>query len=291
MLRLRASIDGTVAPYRGLGPSLWSMFAATMINRFGDFVSAFLALYLSRRLGFDPIKAGVVVAFAMGASALGALASGRVADCFGRKRCLIACYLGAAAFDAAMGFLYGLDWAPWLVVAANLFRGGVRPLIAALITDLAPSERRKEAFALQYWSINVGVALGPMLAALLFERALPWLFRGDAICAVIAAALIARRVAPRRSPVEGTVPSGAVTERKALSPEARDERGALKAFIARPILLAYCGLALLSSATYSQTNFTLPLTIAARMGEGSPGFFGAMISLNAITVLALSLLI
>jgi MFS family permease len=298
MLQFRASIRGLVAPYRGLGPSLWSMFAATMINRFGDFVSAFLALYLSRRLGFDAARAGVVVALAMGASALGALASGRIADRLGRKRCLIACHLGAATFDLAMSFLYGHEWAPLLVIASNLFRGGVKPLISALIADIAPVERRKEAFALQYWSINVGVAVGPMVAALLFERALPWLFRGDAICTVLSVALIARGVAaPRRAALaedtavaeDTALSEGAAPAAKPGSLEARDERGALRAFAARPILVAFCFLSFLANFTYSQTNFSLPLTISESVGSGGPAFFGAMISLNAITVIALSL--
>jgi MFS family permease len=276
----RSNLSRLVAPYRGLGRSLWSMFIATMINRFGDFVGTFLALYLSRRLGYDAARAGLVVALAMGASALGAFASGRVADKLGRKRCLIACHAGAAVFDLAMSFLYGYAWAPALVVAASLFRGGARPLISALIADIAPAERRKEAFGLQYWSINVGVALGPMVAAFLFERALPWLFRGDAICTLAAAALIARGVrVPERG---GRTERGSALERP-------DERGAFRAFAARPILVCYCVLALASAVTYAQTNFSLPLKLTASMGSGGAGFFGAMISLNAVIVLALSI--
>jgi MFS family permease len=300
MLCLQDRIGRLVSPYRGLGPSLWSMFAGTMVNRFGDFVSAFLALYLSRCLGFGAAKAGLVVAAAMGASALGSLVSGRIADSLGRKPCLVACHLCAASFDMAMSFLYERPWAPALVIAGSFFRGGVRPLIAALIVDIAPAERRKEAFTLQYLSINVGVAIGPMVAAFLFERAMPWLFRGDAICTIAAALLVARGVVlpgPRAdvgaavagaAAAAGAPTKGASPEASA-STEARDERGALRAFAARPILLAYCGLALLSNVTYAQTGFSLPLSISERIGEGGPSFFGLMISLNALIVLALSL--
>jgi len=277
LISSRSTLERLFAPYRGLGRSLWSMFLATMINRFGDFVGVFLALYLTKRLGFDAARAGAFVAVALGASALGAFLSGRVADKLGRKNCLVACHAGAAAFDMAMSFLCGLPWAPVLVVAGSFFRGGARPLISALIADLAPNEKRKEAFCLQYWSINVGVALGPMVAAFLFERALPWLFRCDAICTLVALLLIARGV---RTPRSAAVSSPL---------ENRDERGAFRAFAARPILLCYCLLSLASSLTYAQTNFSLPLKITASMGEGGSGFFGAMISLNAIIVLALSI--
>jgi predicted MFS family arabinose efflux permease len=162
-------------------------------------------------------------------------------------------------------------------VAGSFFRGSARPLISAIIADLAPPERRKEAFGLQYWSINVGVAVGPLVAAYLFDRDVAWLFRGDGICSLASAALIAAGVRmPKRSR------AGTALERE-------DSRGALKAFLARPILPAYCGLAALSAFTYSQTDFSLSLTLSDALGDSGPSFFGAMMSLNAVTVIVLSI--
>jgi len=57
-----------LGPYQGLGASLWSMFFATMINRFGDFVGSFLALYLSRILGFDAARTGLTISLVFTAS-------------------------------------------------------------------------------------------------------------------------------------------------------------------------------------------------------------------------------
>ncbi len=264
------------APYAGLGGSLWSMFAATMVNRFGDFVSVFLSFYLSTVLGYDAARTGLAVSLTFGAAALGALASGRLADAFGRKRALVACQVLAALCNLATSFIYARGWAPWLIVAASLFRGGARPLIGAVLTDLAPPGRRKEVFGLQYWSINVGVAVGPIAASLIFDSALGWLFRGDAICSLASAFLIARGATP--PPAQ----AGSRLER-------RDERGALRAYLARPILIAFAALSLAMNMTYSQTHFTLPLTVSAALGDGGPRFFGLLLSLNAVLVIALSL--
>jgi len=271
-----ALLGRLIAPYRGLGPSLWSMFVATMVNRFGDFVGAFLALYLSRILGYEATRAGLAVSLAFAASALGALVSGRVADAIGRKRTLVICQASTAIFNLAMSFLFRMSWSPWLIVAGSFFRGAARPLIGAVLTDLAPAGRRKEVFGLQYWSINVGVAFGPIVAAFLFDRALPWLFRGDAICSMASACLIALRVRVSRAAQESSL-------------ERPDERGALGAFLARPILLAFASLSLLSSLTYSQTNFSLPLTVSTALGDGGPRFYGLLISLNAVMVLLFSI--
>ena len=189
----------------------------------------------------------------------------------------MACHTMAAVINLAMSFLYGYSWAPWLLVAESLFRGGARPLISALIADLAPHQRRKEAFGLQYWSINVGTAVGPMVAAFLFDHHLPWLFRGDAICTLASVGLVALGI---RSPSLACASTHL---------ERRDERGALRAFAARPILLCYCALSLAISVAYSQTGFALPLTLSATLGEAGTAFFGAMLSLNAVTVIVLSL--
>ncbi len=266
-----------IAPYRGLGPSLWTMFLSTMVNRFGDFVGAFLSLYLSMALGLDEVRTGAIVSLTFAASMGGSLASGRIADTLGRKRALLSFQLAGAALTAAVGFSYHQSWAPWLIVAGNFFRGGARPLISALLTDLAPSGRRKEVFGLQYWSINVGVALGPLVASLLFKYALAWLFWGDALSTLIAVILVGRGVhPPALSHAESHL-------------EVRDERGALRAFLSRPILLAFAAISLVSSITYSQTSFGLSLTFKAYRGLEAAGFMAVAMSLNAVTVIALSI--
>lgn len=71
--------------------------------------------------------------------------------------------------------------------------------------------------------------------------------------------------------------------------ERKDERGALHAFVSRPILLAFAAISLASSITYSQTGFSLPLTLSASLGPASPTFLAVLMSLNAVTVIVLSI--
>lgn len=253
------------------------MFLSTMVNRFGDFVGPFLSLYLSIVLGMDEVRTASIVSLTFAASMVGSIASGRIADALGRKRALLLFQLAGSALTITAGFLYSRPWAPGLIIAGNFFRGGARPLIGALLTDLAPAGRRKEVFGLQYWSINVGVALGPLAAGFLFRHALAWLFWGDAISTILAVILVGRGVHP---PAETQAESHL---------ERRDERGALRAFLSRPILLAFAAISLVSSITYSQTSFGLSLTLKAYRGDGAAAFLAIMMSLNAITVIALSI--
>jgi MFS family permease len=253
------------------------MFFATMINRFGDFIGAFLALYLTRILHLEPVKAGATISLVFASSMVGSLLSGRVADAIGKKRALVVSQAGSALANLLLAFLYMKTWAPWVIVAGALFGGGARPLIGAVLTDLAPEGRRKEVFGLQYWSINVGAAIGPLVAAFLFDRAIPLLFAGTAACTLTSILLIGRGV---RMPAVASTHS---------SLERHDERGAVKAFFARPILLCFAGLALANSLTYSQTGFALPLTVSSLLGAEGPRFFGTLLSLNAVLVILLSI--
>lgn len=272
-----AVVSRVIEPYRGLGSSLWSMFFATMINRFGDFVGAFLALYLTRILHYDSVRTGAVVSLVFASSMAGSFVSGRLGDLVGRKRALIIAQSAAAGVNLALSLLWSRPWAPFLIAVGAFFGGGARPLIGAVLTDLAPPARRKEVFGLQYWSINVGVALGPLVAAFLFDHAIALLFGGSALCTAFSVLLIARGV-------DMPAHAGAAS-----SLERSDERGAFKAFLARPILLAFMAISVANSLTYSQTFFALPLSLSTSFGVDGPRYLGFMISLNAALVIALSI--
>ncbi|MEI6385899.1 MAG: MFS transporter [Spirochaetota bacterium] len=255
-------LRGFIDPYRGLGSSLWAMFFSTIINRFGDFIGAFLALYLTRILGYGPARAGLVVSFVFAASMAGSLTSGRLADSIGRKQALIAVQAGTVTVNLALVFFWSKPWAPGLIAFGSFLGGGARPLISAVLTDLAPIDRRKEVFSLQYWAINVGVAFGPLMAAFFFDHATFMLFGASAICTMVSVTLIARGV---RTPVAIHVVS--ILER-------HDDRGALKAFWGRPILLAFLCLSLANSLSYSQTFFALPLSLSSAYGPDGPRNLG-----------------
>ena len=78
----------------------------------------------------------------------------------------------------------------YLLVLTSFFQGMVRPAISALIADLTAPDQRKDAYALSYLGINIGVAVGPMIAGFLFERHAEWLFWGDALSSAAALAFV-----------------------------------------------------------------------------------------------------
>ncbi len=72
--------------YKGLPREMYVLFTANVINRFGDFVSPLLALYLTQKLGMDATKSSFIVTLALLSRMPGSLLGGKLADHYGRRR-------------------------------------------------------------------------------------------------------------------------------------------------------------------------------------------------------------
>lgn len=87
--------------YKGLPKSIYIIFLAQVINRFGDFVLPFLSLFLVRKLGLSYVSAGFAVTLTTIATIPGSFAGGKIADHIGRKKSYVIFQM-AAAFSAAL---------------------------------------------------------------------------------------------------------------------------------------------------------------------------------------------
>lgn len=89
-----SNIFGT---YRGLPRSMYIVFLAQIINRFGDFVRPFLTLFfLTKNLGFTNSAAGAAVMAVTLATIPGAFLGGRLSDQIGRKKSYFIFFQGTA---------------------------------------------------------------------------------------------------------------------------------------------------------------------------------------------------
>jgi MFS family permease len=205
---------------------------------------------------------------------LGTVAAGKASDHLGRKQVLAWCMVGACALTGLCGLFRPSMAIPKVLVAASFFQGSMRPIIAALVMDLCPAGQRRDGYALSYLGINLGLAVGPMLAGFLFERHLSWTFFGYGLAMCGALAILLRLVPadrPRSRP--------------------RDEAGpgnAFQAFLGRPALVAYSLISLFVSFAYAQTGFGLTLYTSERFGVRGAPVFGLLMSFNAVVVLALT---
>lgn len=277
--------------YKGLPKSIYILFLAQIINRFGDFVLPFLTLLLVKKLGLSFETAGFAVMLATLSTIPGAFAGGKMADHYGRKRTYGLFQGSAALLLLSCGFTNNPYFIIALVCAASFFNGGVRPCLSAIITDVLPADKRQLGFSLSYLGINLGVALGPMMAGFLFNHNFKWIFIGDAITSLLAVTLMMTQI-------KESLPQADSAESVSLEPSEHkaNQEGSEKAedgnvftvLFRRPQVLIFLMINTLISAVYTQHNFSLPLMTEHVFGTSGPQLFGYIMSFNAVTVLVMT---
>jgi MFS family permease len=263
--------------YRGLPKNMYIMFGATVINRFGDFVMPFLTMYLTIKIGLSIEIAGLIVTICSLLGIPSSLIGGKLADELGRKKTYLIAQAGAALALIPCAFLKDPMIIVVFLMISTFFHGAVRPPMNAIITDILPPHQRQSGFSLQYLGINIGVALGPIVAGFLFKNFLPLLFLGDALTSFVAMFLIWKNVKDMKS---DELKKTAYTEKE------KEEKGnVIGALIKRPQITIFLLVYIIYSFIYTQHRFSLPLTADGVFGESGASKFGIMMSVNAFTVL------
>ncbi|MDQ7094784.1 MFS transporter [Desulfosporosinus sp. PR] len=266
--------------YRGLPKSIYVFFVVQVINRFGDFVVPFLTLYLTRKLGLSFETTGVIVMVASALNIPSSLLGGNLADRLGRKKVYILAQTTAGILLVPCAFLTNPFITVACILTATFFNGAVRPAVTSMIADLLPPYKRQLGYSLNYLGVNVGVALGPLVAGFLFNHCLPLLFIGDALTSFIAVGLVMLHI----SEVNPLTSEIAVTE------EEKDESGSLlQALRKRPKIVILLLIYIIYCAVYVQNRFSLPIMLDKVFQAQGPEKFGLLMSVNALTVIILTL--
>jgi len=194
-----------VNPWRGLAglPRASFLLAlATFVNRAGVMVRPMLVLYLTNELGFSESLAGWMLALYGATTLVAAPLSGWLADRFGAAR-VLRCALVLAALSMCC---YPLARGPLGVAAAtilfSLFNEMPRPALMTLVADVAPPERRKQAFVLSRVAVNLGLSIGPALGGLIAQWSYLAIFWVDAAASSLAALILLRTRLPAHPHVE-----------------------------------------------------------------------------------------
>jgi MFS family permease len=254
----------------------------------GDFVHFFLTLFLTRIMGMDESTTGMFVMAVSLSRIAGAVIAGKIGDRRGRKMIMLFFLLMFAVTLIFSGlFVYSMA-TPVLLIIAGLFNGAERPLNNTIVADITTREERKQAFSLLYLGINIGVAVGPMLAGLLFNNYIRWIFFGDALTSLIAIVLIFKFV-PESKPDEETLKTSMET---AEHDERAEVGSTFKVFLKRPVLAASTLFMVLCNLVYAQHAFSLPIQLDNLFSEDSARLYGYIMSFNAgIVLLATSILL
>jgi MFS family permease len=256
-----------LSTFSGLPRTAWIVAAGTVVNRLGYVVTPFLVFYLGA--SGVPTRQVPYVLGALGAGNLiGPIIGGFLADRVGRRTTML---IGLLCTAAAQGLLYAAPTVVTLALAAaTLSAAGslATPAAAALLTDAVPADRRRTAFQLFHWAVNIGTAAAGVLGGFLAGHGYWLLFVLDAATSLVFALIVAT-----------LLPDVNVPPRSA---ESGSGYGVVWRDRLMRALLPLFGTALM---IYSLTEVCLPLAI--RDDGLSTATYGAMATLNAVLVVVL----
>ncbi|HET8900931.1 MAG TPA: MFS transporter [Holophagaceae bacterium] len=259
-------------PWRGLGGlprEVWILSGATLLNRMGTMALPFLALYATQGMGFSPARAGEAM-LAYGAAALvAAPLGGHLSDRIGSLRVMRISLTLSALLMIAISFARSWPAMLALVMLWALAGESFRPASMAILTDLAPEDRRKAVFSLNRLAINLGMSIGPVLGGLLAQRSFHALFWTDGATSLGAALvlLFAIRSDPSRHSAEHP-PRHPFT---ALA----DRRLSLFLLALIPVMVVFL-----------QHEGALPVFLVEDLGF-TPAFYGSLFTLNTALIVLL----
>ncbi len=257
----------------GLPAAFWWLWLGTLVNRAGGFVLIFLAFYLTSELGYSAAFAGLVLGlFGLG-SALAAVVGGVLADRIGRRPTILGAHLATSAVMASLALAQSK---PVIAVGAfllGLASNAVRPASSAMMADIVAPEDRSRAFALQYWAINLGFAVAPVLGGVLAGLGYETLFLVDAATTLVTALLVWAKVPESH-------PDGVVGLRRGAGEPATS--GSLADVVRDRVFMSFLLLNFFVAFVFMQHVVTLPL--AMERDGLSPTAYGAVMSVNGILI-------
>ena len=258
----------------GLPPAYWLIWAGTLINRLGGFVIPFLSLYLTLQRELRVSQATLVVSlFGLG-SFLAQLTGGELTDRLGRRPVMLMSFFITPIFMITLGLARDLLLISISIFIVGFFTDLYRPAVGAAIADLVPFESRTRAYGYNYWAINLGSAIAPVLAGLMAGYNYLILFIADALTTALFGLIVLLGIRETR-PTEA---------HRAAQVSPSERMSQLKQ---EPILLVFSLLTLFFGMVYMQGMVTLPLDMQSH-GLG-PQQYGVTIALNGFLIILITI--
>ncbi len=262
-------IKNTLGPYLSLSRSIHVLFFSTIINQLGNFVGPLLTLLLTYHLRMDLELVGSLVAINALVGLIGSMLGGKLIDTYGRKKVLII-FKGISAFGyISCVILSNTVLLIYMLTLVSFMNGVTTPILSTILTDLTDEKTRKTAFSLNYLAINIGFAVGPLLASFLYEEFIDFLFIGDALTTLLSILLIAVYIPE--------------THKKTKKISKEKNVSLIRILSKRPQLLFFSFAIVLIFISFSQFFFGLPLQITHSFGIENTTYYGVILTLNAIT--------
>lgn len=176
---------------------IWVLFTATLVNKAGSMVLAFLVLYLTRSLGFSVGTAANVLLLYGSGALVAAPFAGYLSDRLGPIQVMRASLLLSGTIMLVFPLARSLTLVVALTLALALAAESFRPASLTIFGDLVGPAQRKTAFSVNRLAINLGMAVGPAAGGFLATISFRWLFLVDGLTSLGAGTILAAVAFPR----------------------------------------------------------------------------------------------
>ena len=258
----------------GLPPTFWLIWTGTLVNRLGGFVIPFLTLYLTAQRAIPVGRAALIVSLFGAGSFLAQLGGGELTDRLGRRPVMLMSFFVTPVFMIMLGLARDLLLISAATFIVGFFMDLYRPAVGAAIADLVPPESRTRAYGYNYWAINLGAAVAPLLAGLMASYNYLILFVADALTTAVFGLIVFFGIRETRPAEAQHTSHSPVSER-------------ITQLRREPILLLFSLITLFFGVIYMQGNVTLPLDMQSH-GLG-PRDYGAAIAVNGFLIILVTI--
>jgi len=272
---------------------MWILSAATLVNRSGTMVLAFLVLYVTHTLGVTPARA----ALALMVYGLAALVTMPIAGILSDRVGPLPIMKGSLFLTGFLLLLFprAKNYSAILLMtfAFAVLNESVRPASLSMVSDLVAPAQRKAAFALSRLAANLGMSVGPAIGGILAVYSFRWLFLVDGTTSILAGAVLA--LAPMRNVGRqkthepdwaDATDLGREIEADSSAPLVALHPGAdLRAF-RNPRMLYFLAAMIPVQLVFFQLTSTLPLFLV-RYEHFPESVFGTIFTVNTLLIVAL----
>ena len=162
---------------QGFHPTFWVANTLELFERFAFYAAkAVLTVYLATKVGLGAQVAGSLAGLFSGVLYSLPIVAGTFVDRYGFKRTLTACFafftvgyffIGFAGLEFGQSIVGVIGKTPYMVIILFLTAVGgslIKPCIVGTVARTSGEESRSLAYSIYYTLVNIGGAIGPILA-------------------------------------------------------------------------------------------------------------------------------
>lgn len=249
--------------YWGLDKQIYFLALVRCVNTMGAmFVFPFTSLLLTQVLGYSAFAAGILVVITAIINAVCNLIGGKLSDSFSCKKIILISYFAVVILMLISSFICTRRIVIVFIFAAHGIICIALPAISALVLDKCSFYKRSESLSLLYLASNIGSALGPLVAGLLFYSHTPLIFiiMAGAFVLTFTITLVTVSDAP------ASLTSNPEENAREINSIYSKDSNFIKILLEDRILLIYVIILALITLCYSSFGYMLPLHFTEMLG-------------------------